>query len=85
MSAPSTRGSGRDGDGLLGPIAGRVEFVEMLGRETLIGVVTAEDLRFTVLADADTPVKPGEQVRFGLEPGRLYLFDVASEHALGLV
>jgi ABC-type sugar transport system ATPase subunit len=74
-----------DGEGLLGPIAGRAEFVEMLGRETLIGVVTAEDLRFTVLADADTSVKPGELVRFGLEPGRLYLFDVASEHALGLV
>ncbi len=42
-----------DGYGLLGPIAGRAEFVEMLGRETLIGVVTAEDQRFTVLADAD--------------------------------
>ena len=74
-----------DGYGLLGPIAGRAEFVEMLGRETLIGVVTAEDLRFTVLADADAPVKPGDQVRFGLEPGRLYLFDVASERTLGLV
>ena len=85
MSAPSTRGSGATATGSLGPIAGRAEFVEMLGRETLIGVVTGGDQRFTVLADADTPVKPGEQVRFGLEPGRLYLFDVASEHALGLV
>ena len=28
----------RDGDGLMGPIEGRTEFVEMLGRETLIGV-----------------------------------------------
>jgi ABC-type sugar transport system ATPase subunit len=74
-----------DGEGLLGPIAGRAEFVEMLGRETLIGVVTAGDLHFTVLAGADASVKPGEPVRFGLEPGRLYLFDVSSKDALGLV
>ena len=31
----------RDGRGLVGPIAGRTQFVEMLGRETLIGVETA--------------------------------------------
>ena len=73
------------GEGLLGPIDARAEFVEMLGRETLIGVVTAGDLRFTVLAEADVSVKPGEQVRFGLEPGHLYLFDVSSEQALGVV
>lgn len=74
-----------EGEGLLGPIGGRAEFVEMLGCETLIGVVTAGDLRFTVHAEADASVKPGEQVRFGLEPGRLYLFDVSSQQALGLV
>ena len=71
-----------DGEGLLGPIAGRAEFVEMLGRETLIGVVTAGELRFTVHADPSASVKPGEQVWFGLEPGRLYLFDAATQRAL---
>ena len=57
----------------------------MLGRETLIGVVTAGDLRFTVLAEADASVRPSEQVRFGLEPGRLHLFDVTTQRALGIV
>jgi len=75
----------REGEGLLGPIAGRTEFVELLGRETLVGVVTAGDLRFTVLAEADATAKPGEQVRFGLEPGRLHLFDRETKRALSTV
>ena len=74
-----------EGNGLTGPIAGRAEYVEMLGRETLIGVTTGGDQRFTMLADADTPVRAGEQVRFGLEPGRLYLFDAMTQQALGMV
>jgi ABC-type sugar transport system ATPase subunit len=74
-----------DGTGLVGPIAGRAEFVEMLGREILIGVATVADQRFSILAGADAPTKPGDDVRFGLEPGRLYLFDVATEAALGTV
>jgi ABC-type sugar transport system ATPase subunit len=74
-----------DGEGLVGPISGRAEYVEMLGRETLIGIVTGGEQRFTVLADADSAVKPGEPVRFGLEPRRLYLFDVATEQAIGIV
>jgi ABC-type sugar transport system ATPase subunit len=74
-----------DGAGLQGPVVGRAEYIEMLGRETLIGVVTGGDQRFTVLAAADTSTKPGDQIRFGLEPGRLYLFDVATERALGVV
>jgi ABC-type sugar transport system ATPase subunit len=59
--------------------------VEMLGRETLIGVTTGGDRQFTVLAAADTPVRAGKQVRFGLEPGRLHLFDVTTQQALGIV
>jgi ABC-type sugar transport system ATPase subunit len=74
-----------EGAGLLGPIAGDVEFVEMLGRESLIGVVSEGDLRFTIHADPDASVKPGEQIRFGLEPGRLHLFDVETESALAIV
>jgi ABC-type sugar transport system ATPase subunit len=75
----------REGQGLLGPIAGRTDFVELLGRETLVGVATAGDLHFTVLAEPDAAAKPGEQVRFGLEPGRLHLFDVSTQRALGLL
>jgi ABC-type sugar transport system ATPase subunit len=75
----------REGKGLVGPIAGRTEFVEMLGRETLVGMVTAGDLRFTALAGADTTTRPGDGVAFGLEPGRLHLFDTQTERALAIV
>ena len=74
----------REGAGLLGPIPGEVEFVEMLGRETLVGVVAEDDLRFTALADADASERPGDQVRVGFEPRRLHLFDVATERALAV-
>src|SRR5215813_4130114 len=73
----------REGTRLTGPIAGRAEYVEMLGREALIGVATEGDQRFCVLASPDCPVRAGEQVRFGLEPGRLYLFDAITQQALG--
>ncbi len=69
--------------GLLGPIDGRVEYVEALGRETLIGVSAPGDARFVVEAEGRVRAEPGESVRFGLRKGRLYLFDVADERALG--
>ncbi len=71
-----------DGDGLVGPVAGRVEYVEMLGRETLVGIVTGGDQRFTVLAEADSPLRAGDHVRFGVEPGHVYLFDATTQQAL---
>jgi ABC-type sugar transport system ATPase subunit len=74
-----------EGAGLVGPIAGRAEFVELLGRETLVGVATEGDLHMTFLAGADVTMKPGDAVRFGLEPGRLHLFDVRTERALAIV
>jgi ABC-type sugar transport system ATPase subunit len=74
----------RADDGLVGPVEGAVDFLEMLGREALLGVTVGED-RFTVFADADGPVRIGDRVAFGVEPGRLYLFDPASEAALGTV
>lgn len=74
-----------EGNGLAGPIAGRAEYVEMLGRETLIGVTAGGDQRFTVLAGPDTPVRAGERLRFGLEPGRLHLFDAITQQTLGTV
>ena len=70
--------------GLVGPIDGRATFVEMLGRETLIGVETAGE-RFTVLADADSRVVPGDAVRFGVEPKKLFLFDPSTSKAIAIV
>jgi hypothetical protein len=57
----------------------------MLGRETLIGVATGGDQQFAVLADPDAPVRPGTRVEFGLEPGRVHLFDASTQQALGIV
>jgi ABC-type sugar transport system ATPase subunit len=75
----------REGEGLAGPIAGRVAFVEMLGRETLIGVEVADGTRLSVIAPADARPAVGERVELGVEPGRLYLFDVGTERALGAI
>jgi ABC-type sugar transport system ATPase subunit len=72
-----------EGNNLAGPVTGRAEYVEMLGREILIGVATGTDQRFSVLASPDAAVRAGEQVRIGLELGRLYLFDATTELAVG--
>jgi ABC-type sugar transport system ATPase subunit len=69
--------------GLLGPIDGRVDYVEALGRETLIGVSAPGDARFVVEAEGRVRAEPGESMRFGLRKGRLYLFDVVDARALG--
>ena len=71
--------------GLVGPIEGRVEYVESLGRETLIGVSAAEDARFVIEADGRVRFEPGEPVSFGLRKGYLYLFDASDERSLGRV
>jgi ABC-type sugar transport system ATPase subunit len=75
----------RDGGDLMGPIEGTVTFVEMLGREALLGVQVGDDQRFTVFADADAQTAIGDLLSFGIERGRLYLFDPTDEHALGVV
>jgi ABC-type sugar transport system ATPase subunit len=72
----------RDDASLIGPIDGQADYVEMLGRESFIGVVASGDVRFTVLADAHVDVRPGETVRFGFEPDRVYLFDAQTERSL---
>lgn len=71
-----------DGRPLVGPIEGAVTFVEMLGREALVGVTVGGDQRFTVFTGADEPVTIGDRLRFGVEPGRLYLFDPTSQRTL---
>jgi ABC-type sugar transport system ATPase subunit len=75
----------RDGDGMMGPVDGTVTFVEMLGREALLGVRVGDDQRFTVFADADAQTSIGDRLSFGVERGRLYLFDPETENALGVV
>ena len=75
----------REGQGLVGPFDGRVEFAEMLGRETLVGARLADDVRFTVTAPADSVLRQGDPITFGFERGRLYLFDAGSQASLGVL
>jgi ABC-type sugar transport system ATPase subunit len=72
----------RDGEGLLGPVQGRIQFVEMLGREAYVGVEVAEDVGFTVFTTPDVRARPGDAATFGFEPGALYLFDPETRLAL---
>jgi ABC-type sugar transport system ATPase subunit len=74
-----------DDPGLLGPIEGRVEYVESLGRETLVGVTAPGDARFVVEIDGLARVEPGSSLRFGLRRGWVYLFDAGDERALGRI
>jgi ABC-type sugar transport system ATPase subunit len=74
-----------DGAGLVGPIDGEVEYVEALGRETLIGVTTGDGVRFIVEADGRLRAEAGERLRFGLRKGFLYVFDAQDETALGRI
>jgi ABC-type sugar transport system ATPase subunit len=73
----------KDGAGLVGPVPGRVEYVEMLGRESLVGAAIADDTRFVAQADADVKVEPGDPIQLGIEPGRMYLFHPKTQEALG--
>jgi ABC-type sugar transport system ATPase subunit len=72
-----------DGANLVGPVDGRVEYVEALGRETLIGVITHGNTRFVVEAYGRVRAEPGDELRFGFSKGTLYLFDPVDERALG--
>ncbi len=70
-------------NGLVGPVEADVEFVEMLGRESLVGVRAAPDVRITAFTVPDTGVRAGDRIRLGFERGSLYLFDAHTEAALG--
>jgi multiple sugar transport system ATP-binding protein len=72
-----------EGSALLGPLSGTVQYVELLGRETLIGISVADETQLVVQADADAGVRAGETITFGIEPGRMYLFDPKTESSLG--
>jgi ABC-type sugar transport system ATPase subunit len=53
-------------DGLLGPIEGRVAFVEQLGRETLVGVDTPDGTRLVTVVEGRARYEIGEPLRLGL-------------------
>jgi ABC-type sugar transport system ATPase subunit len=64
-----------DGAGLLGPIDGRVAYVEALGRETLVGVDTAAGARLVAAVEGRARLQPGDPVRLGLVEECLRRFD----------
>jgi ABC-type sugar transport system ATPase subunit len=75
-----------DGAGdLIGPIEGRVEYTESLGRETMVGVRAPGDAHFVVTIDGLVQAEPGSTLRFGLRRGWLYVFDASDQRALGRV
>jgi len=53
-------------DGLLGPIEGRVSYVEALGRETLVGVATDAGATLVTVLEGRARVEVGEPLRLGL-------------------
>ena len=53
-------------DGLLGPIEGRVAYVEALGRETLVGVDVEPDARLVTVLEGRARIEVGEPLRLGL-------------------
>ena len=53
-------------DGLLGPIEGRVAYVEALGRETLVGVETDAGATLVTVLEGRARVDVGERLRLGL-------------------
>ena len=68
--------------GLVGPFDGVVESIEALGRETFVGVRAAAELEFIVRFGGTSNHRLGEKLTFGIEQGRIHLFDPDSEVAI---
>ncbi len=68
-------------DGLIGPLKGRVTFVEALGRETFVGVDVGSS-RLVVFEEGRATRDVGETIEFGLVPSGLRYFDASSGVAL---
>jgi ABC-type sugar transport system ATPase subunit len=68
-------------DGLAGPIAGTVAYVEALGRETFVGIDVAGS-RIAVYQPGRADVTPGDHVTFGLLPAAIAFFDRENGDAL---
>jgi ABC-type sugar transport system ATPase subunit len=62
-------------DGLLGPIDGRVAFVEQLGRETLVGVETPSGARLVTVVEGRVRYEIGDPLRLGLVESGVRRFD----------
>jgi ABC-type sugar transport system ATPase subunit len=62
-----------EGEGLLGPLRGRVEYVEALGRETFVGVEAGE-AHLVVHHDGRAALLPGDEIEFGLVSAELRFF-----------
>jgi ABC-type sugar transport system ATPase subunit len=71
----------RPGEGLLGPLSGRVEYVEALGRETFVGV-EAGTAQLIVHHDGRAALLPGDRIEFGLVPADLRFFSADDGLAL---
>jgi ABC-type sugar transport system ATPase subunit len=68
-------------EGMLGPFAGVVAFVEALGRETFVGVDVG-DTRLVVFEEGRASRDVGEELSFGLVESGLRYFDAATGAAL---
>jgi ABC-type sugar transport system ATPase subunit len=71
----------RAGDGLLGPLSGRVKYVEALGRETFVGVETGA-AQLIVHHDGRAALQPGDRIEFGLVRADLRFFSADDGLAL---
>jgi ABC-type sugar transport system ATPase subunit len=67
---------------LLGPIAGEIAYVEDLGREWFAGTTVDGEASFVIGGATTRAPEIGDQVRFGIRPAGVYLFDPESELCL---
>jgi multiple sugar transport system ATP-binding protein len=65
----------REGGGLLGPIEGRVAYIEALGRETLVGVETDTGATLVTVREGHARLEVGERLRLGLLAAGVRRFD----------
>jgi ABC-type sugar transport system ATPase subunit len=70
-----------DGEGLLGPVAGTVAYIEALGRETFVGVDVG-DARLVVHEEGRSTLVPGDEVTFGVRADGLRFFSAEDGSAL---
>ncbi|MBE2319668.1 ABC transporter ATP-binding protein [Solirubrobacter sp. CPCC 204708] len=68
-------------EGLIGPLKGRIAFVEALGRETFVGVDVGE-ARLVVFEEGRAERDVGDEIEFGLVESGLRYFDADSGAAL---
>lgn len=73
------------GGNLVGPLKGRVQYVEALGRETFVGVELGEGVLFTAQIAGGERVDPGDVLELGFKKGKMYLFDEHDGSSMGQV